>query len=157
MGPAVVEVEQAIIDAGERVTNKLRKYLRVMNGVSTISPLLGLLGTVLGMINVQHHRPLQRDGAVRNVAGGIGEALLTKAGGFFVAIPAMIAYLYFVGRVDRLIMEIDGLGQQNRRCHRGRRTTACGVTKPSGRRVRRKAGERRRRVAAWLSPFGNLS
>ena len=49
-GRPSVEVEQAIIDAGERVTNGLRRYLRLFNGVSTISPLLGLLGTVLGMI-----------------------------------------------------------------------------------------------------------
>ena len=45
-----VEVEQAIIDAGERVASQLRKYLRLFNGISTISPLLGLLGTVVGMI-----------------------------------------------------------------------------------------------------------
>ncbi|NLE38011.1 MAG: MotA/TolQ/ExbB proton channel family protein, partial [Pirellulaceae bacterium] len=50
-GRPAVEVEQAIIDAGERVTNSLRRYLRVLNTVATISPLLGLLGTVVGMIS----------------------------------------------------------------------------------------------------------
>src|SRR4051812_18092604 len=49
-GRPAVEVEQAVIDAGERVTHELRRYLRLFNGISSISPLLGLLGTVLGMI-----------------------------------------------------------------------------------------------------------
>jgi len=108
-----VEVEQAIIDAGERVTNGLRRYLRVINGVSTISPLLGLLGTVLGMIQTFNTIAVgDAMGRPEMLAGGIGQALLTTAGGLCVAIPALIAYLYFVGRVDRLIMDIDGLGQQ---------------------------------------------
>lgn len=112
-GRPAVEVEQAIIDAGERVTNELRKYLRVINGVSTISPLLGLLGTVVGMIQTFNTIAVgDAMGRPEMLAGGIGQALLTTAGGLCVAIPALIAYLYFVGRVDRLIMDIDGLGQQ---------------------------------------------
>jgi biopolymer transport protein ExbB len=112
-GRPAVEVEQGIIDAGERVTNNLRKYLRILNGVSTVSPLLGLLGTVLGMIHC--FNTISRfDGMGRSelLAGGIGEALLTTAAGLCVAIPAMIAYLCFVGRVDQLIMEMDTLSQQ---------------------------------------------
>ncbi len=50
MGPPGVEVEQAIMDAGERAGNELRRFLRVFNGLATISPLLGLLGTVFGII-----------------------------------------------------------------------------------------------------------
>ena len=49
-GRMSVEVEQAILDSGERVNNQLRRHLRIMNGISQVSPLLGLLGTVLGMI-----------------------------------------------------------------------------------------------------------
>ena len=112
-GRPSVEVEQAIIDAGERITNGLRKYLRILNGISTVSPLLGLLGTVLGIINC--FNTIARANAMGHfdlLAGGIGEALLTTAGGLFVAIPAMIAYLCFVGRVDSLIMEIDALSQR---------------------------------------------
>ena len=55
------------------------------------------------------------------LAGGIAQALLTTAAGMLVAIPALTAYLYFVGRVDSLITEIDALGQQARRAHRRRR------------------------------------
>ena len=112
-GRPAVEIEQAIIDAGERVTNSLRKYLRIMNGISTVSPLLGLLGTVLGMIRC--FNTISRADAMGRselLAGGIGEALLTTAAGLCVAIPAMIAYLCFVGRVDQLITEIDDLSQK---------------------------------------------
>ncbi len=112
-GRPAVEVEQAIIDAGERITHGLRKYLRILNGISTVSPLLGLLGTVLGIINC--FNTIARSNAMGHydlLAGGIGEALLTTAGGLFVAIPALIAYLCFVGRVDQLIMEIDAVSQK---------------------------------------------
>jgi biopolymer transport protein ExbB len=112
-GRPAVEVEQAIIDTGERVTNELRKYLRVINGISTVSPLLGLLGTVVGMIQTFNTIAVgDAMGRPEMLAGGIGQALLTTAGGLCVAIPALIVYLYFVGRVDRLIVDIDGLGQR---------------------------------------------
>lgn len=112
-GKPAVEVEQAIIDAGERVTNGLRRYLRLFNGISTISPLLGLLGTVTGMIaafNVLAKASAM--GKPEMLAAGISEALITTAAGLMVAIPALSAYLYFVGRVDRLVMELDRLGQE---------------------------------------------
>ena len=112
-GKASVEVEQAIIDAGERVTNSLRKYLRVLNGIATISPLLGLLGTVLGMIHAFNNiATADAMGRPERLATGISQALLTTAAGLTVAIPALIAYLYFVSRVDKLIIEIDALGQK---------------------------------------------
>lgn len=110
-----VEVEQAILDAGERESNHLRKYLRVINGVATISPLLGLLGTVVGMIYafdaIAVVDPTVADPKVL-IANGISSALLTTAAGMTVAIPALIAYLYFSSRVDRRVMEIDQLGMK---------------------------------------------
>ena len=111
-GKPAVEVEQAVLDEGERISNVLRRYLRVLNGVSTVSPLLGLLGTVWGMIqafNVISTSPAM--GRAEMLAGGISVALITTAAGLLVAIPAMIFYLYFVGRVDSLVMEIDQHGQ----------------------------------------------
>jgi biopolymer transport protein ExbB len=112
-GKPAVEVEQAVLDEGERIANVLRRYLRVLNGVSTVSPLLGLLGTVWGMIqsfNVIATSPAM--GRAEMLAGGISVALITTAAGLLVAIPALIFYLYFVGRVDRLVMEIDHHGQE---------------------------------------------
>ena len=112
-GRPSVEVEQAIIDAGERVTNGLRAYIRLLNGISTISPLLGLLGTVLGMIRAFNAiATADAMGRPELLAAGISQALLTTAAGLSVAIPALIAYLFFVGRVDKLVIEIDSLGQQ---------------------------------------------
>ncbi|MEO8271670.1 MAG: MotA/TolQ/ExbB proton channel family protein [Aureliella sp.] len=111
-GRPAVEVEQAILDAGERVTSQLRKYLRLFNAISNLSPLLGLLGTVLGMIEA-FNSIAQTDamGRPELLAGGIGAALLTTAAGLCVAIPAYAAYAYFVGRTDRLILEMDALAQ----------------------------------------------
>lgn len=113
-GRSSVEVEQAILDAGERVTNQLRRYLRLFNGISTISPLLGLLGTVLGMISAFDAIASSAEtmGQRELLASGISQALLTTAAGLSVALPALIAYLFFVGRVDRLVMEIDTVGQE---------------------------------------------
>lgn len=113
-GRTSVEVEQAILDAGERVNNQLRRYLRLINGISQVAPLLGLLGTVIGMIISFNGITSSADsvGQKELLAGGIAQALISTAGGMFVAIPAMTAYLYFVGRVDQLIIEIDALGQQ---------------------------------------------
>ncbi|EAQ77755.1 probable biopolymer transport ExbB-related protein [Blastopirellula marina DSM 3645] len=112
-GRSSVEVEQAIIDSGERVTNVLRRYLRLFNGISTISPLLGLLGTVLGMIKAFNAiATADAMGRPELLAAGISQALLTTAAGLTVALPALIAYLFFVGRVDKLVMEIDSLGQE---------------------------------------------
>lgn len=108
-----VEVEQAIIDAGERVGNHLRKYLRLFNGIATISPLFGLLGTVTGMIHSFNSiATSDAMGRPEMLAGGISEALITTAAGLTVAIPATIAYLFFSSRVDRLIADIDHWGQE---------------------------------------------
>ncbi len=108
-----VEVEQAIIDAGERVTNGLRRNLRVLNCLATVSPLLGLLGTVVGMIRAFNSiASSDALGRPELLAAGISEALLTTAAGLSVAIPALICYLFFISRVDKLIIQIDALGQE---------------------------------------------
>ena len=112
-GRPAVEVEQAVLDAGERVATGLRRYLRLFHGISTLSPLLGLLGTVVGMISAFNAiATADAMGRPELLAAGISEALLTTAAGLSVAIPAIIANFYFISRVDRLVIEIDGLGQQ---------------------------------------------
>jgi biopolymer transport protein ExbB len=112
-GRPAVEVEQAVIDAGERTTNGLRRYLRVFNGIATVTPLLGLLGTVVGMIRAFNAiATADAMGRPELLATGISQALLTTAAGLTVAIPALILYMYFVSRVDRLIIDIDALGQE---------------------------------------------
>ena len=112
-GRPAVEVEQAVLDAGERASNGLRKYVRVFNAVSTISPLLGLLGTVFGMIKAFNAAStVGAMGRPELMSRGISEALITTAGGLSVAIPALVCYLFFLSRVDQLIVELDALGQE---------------------------------------------
>jgi len=111
-GKPAVEVEQAVLDEGERASNELRRFLRVINGVATVCPLMGLLGTVWGMMEAfEAIASSSAMGRPELLAGGIGGALLSTAAGLSVAIPALILYLWFVGRVDMLVMEIDRRGQ----------------------------------------------
>ena len=111
-GKSSVEVEQAIIDGGDRQVSQLRKHLRVLNGASTVAPLLGLLGTVVGMIESFNTIATKAAmGKSEELAAGIGLALLTTAVGLMIAIPALIMYMYLSGRVDALIIEMDGLAQ----------------------------------------------
>lgn len=112
-GKPAVEVEQAILDAGERESNQLRRYMRLLNAISNVSPLLGLLGTVLGMIqSFNDIASAQAMGRPEMLAGGISQALLTTAAGLLVAIPAYLMYIYFLGHTDRLIMEMDSHAQR---------------------------------------------
>ncbi|HWB13865.1 MAG TPA: MotA/TolQ/ExbB proton channel family protein [Pirellulales bacterium] len=112
-GRPAVEVEQAVLDAGERASNGLRKYVRIFNAVSTISPLLGLLGTVFGMIKAFNDiSTSDAMGRPELLSRGISEALITTAAGLSIAIPALVCYLFFLSRVDQLIIELDALGQE---------------------------------------------
>ncbi len=112
-GRPAVEVEQALIDAGERTAHRLRRYLRLFNAIATISPLLGLLGTVFGMMHLFNAiATSDAMGRTELLAGGISEALMTTASGLGVAVPAMCFYLLFLSRVDQLLVEMDGLGQE---------------------------------------------
>lgn len=111
-GKPSVEVEQAIIDGGERQVSHLRKGLRVLNGCATVAPLLGLLGTVVGMIDSFNTiATVNAMGKSEELAAGIGLALLTTAVGLLIAIPALIMYMYLAGRVDGLVIEMDRLGE----------------------------------------------
>ncbi len=112
-GRPQVEVEQAVLDEGERTAAELRKYLRVISGVGNICPLLGLLGTVWGMREA--FDAIAGEAAMGKpelLAGGISQALMSTAAGLGVAIPAMIAYLHLTGRIDTLVGQIDRRGQE---------------------------------------------
>jgi biopolymer transport protein ExbB len=112
-GRPAVEMEQAIMDAGERAANELRRFIRVFNGLATIGPLLGLLGTVFGIIRSFNDIALSNAmGRMEMLSRGISEALLTTAMGLSVAIPSVCLYMYFTSVVDRLVMRFDSLGQK---------------------------------------------
>ncbi|XZE52801.1 MotA/TolQ/ExbB proton channel family protein [Planctomycetaceae bacterium SH139] len=112
-GRPTVEIEQAVMDAGERVAEGLRKYLRLFSAVSNVAPLLGLLGTVIGMIEAfEALSSSNSDSPPDMLASGISQALITTAAGLSVAIPAYLAYVYFSARADRYLVEIDALCQR---------------------------------------------
>jgi biopolymer transport protein ExbB len=114
-GRSAVEVEQAILDAGERAAWDLRRFLRGINGIATVSPLLGLFGTVVGMIQ-SFDSIATVDSTMADqkalIATGISVALITTAAGLTVAIPALVSHLCITGMVDRRIMELDSLGMK---------------------------------------------
>jgi biopolymer transport protein ExbB len=112
-GRPSVELEQSIIDGCDRVSGSLRRYIRLFNAVATISPLLGLLGTVFGMIQLFNDiSNADAMGRTELLAGGISEALLTTATGLAIAIPSLCFYVMFSAKVERLLMEIDGHSQE---------------------------------------------
>ncbi|MCL4157087.1 UNVERIFIED_CONTAM: hypothetical protein GTU68_055810 [Idotea baltica] len=96
------ESEKAAEDAGRRELTRLASGLRPLVVVATIAPLLGLLGTVWGMIEA-FANIASKDGLGRPelLAGGISQALVTTAAGLAVAIPTQAFYYYFRGRIDR--------------------------------------------------------
>lgn len=112
-GRPMIEVEQAVMDAGDRVADSLKRFVRVFHAISNIAPLLGLLGTVLGMIEAFETMSSQESiGRPELLASGISTALVTTAGGLSVAIPAYLAFMYFSSKSDRYLGEIDKLCQR---------------------------------------------
>lgn len=112
-GRPMFEVEQAVMDAGDRVSESLKRFLRVFHAISNVAPLLGLLGTVLGMIEAFDIMSSQESiGRPEMLASGISVALVTTAGGLSVAIPAYLAYMYFSSKSDSYLNEIDKLCQR---------------------------------------------
>jgi len=111
-GRPMLEIEQAVIDAGDRVSDGLTRFLRVFHAISNVAPLIGLLGTVLGMIEAFESMSGGSAGGSHLLASGISTALVTTAGGLFVAIPAYLAHSYFAAVSDRYLNEIDRLCQR---------------------------------------------
>jgi biopolymer transport protein ExbB len=112
-GRPMLEVEQAVMDAGDRVADSLKRFLRVFHAISNVAPLIGLLGTVLGMIESFETISNQESlGRPEMLASGISMALMTTAGGLAVAIPAYLAYMYFSSKSDSYLNEIDKLCQR---------------------------------------------
>jgi biopolymer transport protein ExbB len=100
-------LKEAIEDTGRHVVHDLERYLNTLGTIAAISPLLGLLGTVSGMIRSFTAITTEGVGNPTVLAGGISEALITTAAGLTVAIPALIAYRYLRGRVDELVVKIE--------------------------------------------------
>jgi len=100
-------VEQAIEDAGANEVAKLRRNLRMLYGVAAVAPMLGLLGTVWGMIEAFQVAAEVGLGQAQAMAKGIYVALVTTFAGLCVAIPILIFYYYFQGKIERIVSEMN--------------------------------------------------
>lgn len=100
------EYRSAVEEAGEDLTGRLYRRTEVLHVIGAISPMLGLTGTVLGMIEAFTTMATTNGVAPgQELAGGIGQALLTTLLGLLVAIPTMVAYSYFRNRIDSIVAE----------------------------------------------------
>lgn len=100
-------MKESIEDVGRHVVHELERYLNTLGTIASITPLLGLLGTVIGMIKVFAVITTRGVGDPGILAGGISEALITTAAGLCVAIPSLMFYRYFRGRVDELVVTME--------------------------------------------------
>jgi biopolymer transport protein ExbB len=105
-------VIKAIENAGLIEMAKLERGLVVLATVSTVAPLLGFLGTVVGMIQAFQAIELAGEVEATTVAAGIKVALITTAAGLVIAIPVSIAHNYFVSRIDRLVIDMEESAQR---------------------------------------------
>lgn len=100
-------MKESIDEQAGRIIHELERYLNTLGTIAAVTPLLGLLGTVIGMIDVFTVIMLEGTGNAGVLAGGISKALITTAAGLSVAIPAVIFHRYFVRRVDELVVAME--------------------------------------------------
>ncbi|MCA9653820.1 MAG: MotA/TolQ/ExbB proton channel family protein [Myxococcales bacterium] len=110
------EMREAMEDTGRRELYLMKRYTGALGSIATVSPLLGLLGTVVGMIamfqGVVASAEASRGAAdIGVLADGIWQALLTTAAGLIVAIPVYLAHRYVLGKIDGLVCEIEDFGR----------------------------------------------
>lgn len=98
---------ESIEQAAAQVVHELERYLNTLGTIAAITPLLGLLGTVVGMISVFSEIMLQGTGNANALAGGISQALITTAAGLTVAIPTFMFHRYFTRKVDSLVLNLE--------------------------------------------------
>lgn len=94
-------------DGGRHVVHDLERFLNTLGTIAAVAPLLGLLGTVAGIIHAFNAITANGIGDPRVLSGGIGEALITTAAGLTVAIPSLIAYRFMRGKVERLVIQME--------------------------------------------------
>jgi len=100
-------LKEVLEETGRQEVATLERFIGVLGVIAAISPLLGLLGTVIGMIEVFRVISIEGVGKADVLAGGISIALNTTAAGLSVAIPALVAYRFFESRVDHFVIEIE--------------------------------------------------
>lgn len=100
-------VKESIEESGRHVVHELGRYLNTLGTIAVICPLIGLLGTVIGMIRVFAVITVSGIGDPGTLSGGISEALITTATGLSIGIPALMFHRYFKSRVNRLTVQLE--------------------------------------------------
>lgn len=100
-------MKEGIEEAASHVIHDLERYLTALGTIAAVTPLLGLLGTTIGMIKVFAEIMIKGTGDAQVLAGGISEALITTATGLAVAIPALIMHRYFSRRIDGVVIQLE--------------------------------------------------
>ncbi len=101
------DIKETLLDQGRQEIHQLEKGLGMLETIAGVSPLLGLLGTVLGILKVFKVISVMGVGQATALAGGISEALITTIAGLFIGIPALVATNYFTSRAEALVLEIE--------------------------------------------------
>lgn len=101
------EIKEILEEAGRQEVPKIRSQLTTLGTIASVAPLLGLLGTVLGMISVFSELSQNTNVNASALAGGISEALITTACGMAIAMPTLAFYNFFTTQVQNLIVEIE--------------------------------------------------
>ena len=101
------QIRERIEDAGRHLVHRMGRFLNALGTIASAGPLLGLLGTVIGMIQMFLGILDHGIGDVNQLAGGIGKALVCTATGMIVAIPALMFHRYFRGRIDGYVIEME--------------------------------------------------
>lgn len=100
-------IKERVEDVGRHVMHQMERFMNTLGTIASVSPLLGLLGTVFGMIEMFLKILTTGIGDVNQLAGGIGQALISTAGGLCVAIPAVMFHRYFRGRIAEYVIEME--------------------------------------------------
>lgn len=100
-------LKESVEEAGRQELPRIQSHLTTLSTIASVAPLLGLFGTVLGMISVFSVLSQQANVEASMLAGGISEALVTTACGMAIAMPTLAFYNYFASRVQNLIIEIE--------------------------------------------------
>ena len=100
-------MRESIREAASHVIHQLERYLNTLGTVAAVTPLMGLLGTVLGMLSVFTEITTHGTGNAGALAGGISEALITTAAGLAVAIPSLVMHRHYTSRIESIVVDLE--------------------------------------------------
>lgn len=101
------QIKERVEDVGRHVVHRMERFMNMLGSIASVGPLLGLLGTVMGMIRMFLEILQKGIGDANQLAGGIGQALISTAGGLCLAIPALLFHRYLRGRIADYVVEME--------------------------------------------------